>query len=260
VNPTIRLFRLKPLEENHPISFKPGQWLDVYVPGIPKAGGFTITSPPSILTSSSPYLELAVQESPSNPPAAWLWKPKEEILGQELGVRVGGSFYWPPEALKEGRVGRAVFVAGGVGINPLMSIISNLAGEKKAKGRLGFQVRFLYTTRDPGVGRGLSEVLFLERLRDNFEVLGDEGELKLFLTRSTGSLDGDGAFVNGGALTMEKRRINKEDLLEALGPVGERGNTVCYICGVPTMTDEFVDITQFADGMVKGNVICEKWW
>ena len=111
---------------NGPVKFLPGQWLDVHVPGLTKAGGFTITSTPrdALPQSSepepnqlhSPFLELAVQESPSNPPAAWLWRPSEEILGRELQVRVGGSFVWPPPGVNLDEIYRVIFIAGGVGI------------------------------------------------------------------------------------------------------------------------------------------------
>jgi hypothetical protein len=63
-----------------------------------------------------PYVELAVQDSPSNPSAAWLWRPREEILGRELNIRVGGSFVWPPTGISINDVKNVVFVAGGVGI------------------------------------------------------------------------------------------------------------------------------------------------
>jgi hypothetical protein len=61
-------------------------------------------------------VELAVQDSPSNPPAAWLWKPKERIIGKEVNIRVGGSFVWPPSGVERKQVKNVVFVAGGVGI------------------------------------------------------------------------------------------------------------------------------------------------
>ena len=95
----------------------PGQWLDVYLPGLPQAGGFTITSTPFSSRPASyihPYLELAVQKS-RNPPAQWLWRPEAEILGTELRVRVGGSFHRPPR-LDIDHIDRLVLVAGGVGI------------------------------------------------------------------------------------------------------------------------------------------------
>jgi hypothetical protein len=102
--------------------FLPGQWLDVHVPGIEKAGGFTITSPPRYAVPSTtepggnPYLELAIQKSPDNPPAAWLWQPSENIIGKELAMRVGGSFVWPPSGVDDDGIKRVVFIAGGVGI------------------------------------------------------------------------------------------------------------------------------------------------
>jgi len=61
-------------------------------------------------------VELAVQRSPENPPAAWLWKPTNEILHQEIQVRVGGSFIWPPAAVDIANIDNVLFVAGGIGI------------------------------------------------------------------------------------------------------------------------------------------------
>lgn len=46
--------------------------------------------------AAPPYLELAVQKSPENVVARWLWQPVDAILSSELYVRVGGSFVWPP--------------------------------------------------------------------------------------------------------------------------------------------------------------------
>jgi len=84
----------------------------VFVPGIAKAGGFTITSSPS----ANKLVELAVQKSPNNPPAAWLWRPKKELLGEELIVRVGGSFVWPPPGIDIENIDHVLFIAGGIGI------------------------------------------------------------------------------------------------------------------------------------------------
>lgn len=108
--------------------FLPGQWVDTFLPTVRQAGGFTITSTPnearptSTRSSSSsshspPYLELAVQKS-KNPPAQWLWRPMEDILGTQLAVRVGGSFTWPPSPglLDTSAIERLVLIAGGVGI------------------------------------------------------------------------------------------------------------------------------------------------
>ncbi|KAI4288487.1 MAG: hypothetical protein L6R35_002255 [Caloplaca aegaea] len=110
VNENIRLIRLQ---------FRPGQWLDVYLPGIRQAGGFTVTSTPKDAKWSDGkpgFLELAIQKSPNNPPAAWLWRPEQEILTSGVIVRVGGDFVWPPPNVNPASITRLVFVAGGVGI------------------------------------------------------------------------------------------------------------------------------------------------
>lgn len=96
----------------------PFRWIDTFIPHLRQAGGFTITSTPAEARPSShspSYIELAVQKS-KNPPAQWLWRPKEEILNTQLAVRVGGSFTWPPEGLDTRKIERLVLVAGGVGI------------------------------------------------------------------------------------------------------------------------------------------------
>jgi hypothetical protein len=87
-------------------------------------GGFTITSTPrdakpapdSKESTQAPHLELAIQKSPSSPPAAWLWRPEGEILHQKLMVRVGGSFVWPPPGLSVDQISTVILIAGGVGI------------------------------------------------------------------------------------------------------------------------------------------------
>ena len=97
------------------IQFLPGQWLDVHIPGLRQVGGFTITSTPHDLETFQ-CLELAVQLSPRNPPAAWFWQEKHDIVGKQLAIGVGGSFVWPPPHVDVSTVDKVVLVAGGVGI------------------------------------------------------------------------------------------------------------------------------------------------
>jgi ferredoxin-NADP reductase len=255
INSDIRLLRLSSVAGEKGFAFLPGQWLDVHVPTVLKAGGFTLTSPPSLLspTNADPYFELAIQRSPSNPPAAWLWRPEKEILGSELQVRVGGSFVWPPKFYGN-EIKRVVFVAGGVGINPLISILSNLSQQES----LPFEIKFLYTVRDPGASRSGDSILFLERLVKIFNNLESEDSLEVYLT---GGKDENGIIdCNENEVAFKGRRIGKEDLWKALGTVEERKGAVAYICGVPGMTDEFFEAAKGAEGMDERHVLCEKWW
>ncbi|KAM3502420.1 hypothetical protein MY10362_004867 [Beauveria mimosiformis] len=176
VNQRICLLRLG-LQEDYP-KFLAGQWLDVFVPGDPRPGGFTVTSAPSAaMQAAEPHFELAIQEAPENPAAAWLWRPENDILGKELTVRIGGSFICPPKEGLDG-IRRIVLVAGGVGINPLVSMLSYLADESK---NLNIRVSLMYGTKVPEDG-SLKGVLFLNRIVDLFRRDQVAGEVELFLT------------------------------------------------------------------------------
>ncbi|EEQ88176.2 uncharacterized protein BDCG_03296 [Blastomyces dermatitidis ER-3] len=305
-NPTVRLLRLAigrnptECESNHgqsrPFHFLPGQWLDVHVPSVPQAGGFTITSTPSdalppVRDSSNneataePYIELAVQESPSNPPAAWLWRPGDEILGQELAVRVGGSFIWPPHDVLLEAIGRVVFVAGGVGINPLISMISHIF---KNPSHLPHSpaIHLLYSTRLPttpkageDISKHLDQILFFPRLRSildsqrpDHHTNREEPSLRLHFHLYITNLHGM-PHSPPTDFTLHNRRIQMPDLHDVFGgkrdvvPDGysskDPGRTVCYICGPPDMTDEFVAGAEEVIGAGVGrkkSVFCEKWW
>ncbi|KAK0728162.1 hypothetical protein B0T26DRAFT_748425 [Lasiosphaeria miniovina] len=256
--------------------FLPGQWLDVYVPTVAKPGGFTITSAPSSAAAARRpgYLELAIQQSPDNAPAAWLWQqPADKILGSELRVRVGGSFVWPPAPPFEPR--RAVFVAGGVGINPLMSILSALA--ESSRRRADVEVCVLYSVKmpSPTLTGAISAdgILFLDRIA---ALLGStaqqppplRGALELYLTGGGGAeqtaAPGNGRqevlACNGIDVPFSRRRITVQDIESALGH--DKESAVVYICGVPVMTDEFVRglYSLGGLGLKTHQVLFEKWW
>ncbi|OHW96684.1 NADH-cytochrome b-5 reductase [Colletotrichum incanum] len=272
VNESIRLFRLG-IREGSSIEFSPGQWLDTFVPGVPKPGGFTITSQPSKATlPSSAYLELAVQKSPSNPPAAWLWghpvddgdagghSHSTESEPAQLLVRVGGSFVWPPQGIDLAPIRRIVFVAGGVGINPLMSILSHLAEGSEYP----YNMQFLYSTKTPAEGLDTEKILFLGRLAAIYGREKVQGQLKLFLTniQETSGPNETVLPCNELEVPIKKRRMTLKDVAEALGPKEEHGSAVVYVCGAPAMTDEFVGKLTSPDGLdlKPEQVLCEKWW
>ncbi|KAK1659246.1 NADH-cytochrome b-5 reductase [Colletotrichum godetiae] len=278
VNENIRLFRLG-VKEGSRIEFLPGQWLDTYVPGVPKAGGFTLTSSPSkAILPSSAYLELAVQKSPMNPAAAWLWdQPVDEVEDEgkddgavtqrekkpEIQVRVGGSFVWPPPGgeVDLGSLRRIVFIAGGVGVNPLMSIVSHLA----EGGSCPYDVQFMYSTKVPSEGLDSEKILFMERLASIFGRERVRGQLRLFLT-GLGPLssesDGSVLLCNEIDVPFKRRRMELEDVAEALGPEVERGHALVYVCGIPSMTDELVEslTSKSGLGLRPERVLCERWW
>lgn len=154
-------------------------------------------------------------------------------------------------------------MAGGVGINPLMSIASHLA---ESAGAHRYAVDFLYSLRDPGEGRrDPKEILFLERLAGLFGPAGGlEGELKLFLTPERGGAGEEGRAdegrIDGLDLAFKRRRIAVRDVDQAIGV--DKRFAVVYICGVPKMTDDFVEQLTSPKGLALEpfKVLYEKWW
>ncbi|KAF1730928.1 Oxidoreductase NAD-binding domain-containing protein 1 [Beauveria bassiana] len=240
------------------LKFLAGQWLDVFIPGDPRPGGFTIASAPSAATQAAePHFELAVQEAPENPAAVWLWRPENDILGQDLTVRIGGSFICPP---KEGLGGiqRIVLVAGGVGINPLMSMLSYLADESR---NLDIRVSLMYATKVPEDGN-LAGVLFLDRIVDLFRRGQVAGEVELFLTGPVSQFR-DVTADRTGQVEIRFGRMTREDLMPKIWASSSKDDTLVYVCGPPAMTDYFVEILT-APGMASlidaACVKSEKWW
>ncbi|KAF4554149.1 Hypothetical protein D9617_5g070260 [Elsinoe fawcettii] len=217
VNDTIRLMRLYSIHKDHSIKFLPGQWLDVFLPSLEKAGGFTITSTPKEAkpTEKDPaYLELAIQKS-KNPPAQWLWRPINEILEQTIKVRVGGDFTWPPSHLAPFQVQRLVLIAGGVGINPLISILAHLM-QQKPEDRPQ-EIVFLYGTKATGSPIDAKHILFLPRLKELIEHEKQYGlQLRLFLT---GVTEKQLAGAIGLPSDVTPGRVTEADLDGSLGEV-----------------------------------------
>ncbi|KAI8937643.1 hypothetical protein NX059_005348 [Plenodomus lindquistii] len=279
VNDRIKTFRFD-IKDKNGFNFLPGQWLDVFVPNVEKAGGFTITSAPQEALAQSdldhaPYFELAIQKSPENPPAAWLWQPEEEIIGQEINVRVGGSFVWPPPGIDVKKIKRVIFIAGGVGINPFMSMMTYIN-----KNYRNLEVRLLYSTKVPSRKTDPSEILFLPEILDLFRIPRSEttkDRLELFFTgcrdgSEMGTADGD-LIHPLMSLTLPKidpetevpvtawtHRIDDIALSSAVGNKKEAQSTLFYVCGPPEMTDSVVQYLKEQQDVIPERVLCEKWW
>lgn len=153
LSPTVKWVGLSVQPEPVPFVFKPGQWVDFFIPGIEKCGGFSMVSCPEEL----PRLHLAIKRADHAIPAKWVyhtakvgrakslqtftsstlakferngilicsgWKfifsaSVRFQIGDQVGLKPGGSFFWEMSeaAWVEGK--RLVLIAGGVGINPM---------------------------------------------------------------------------------------------------------------------------------------------
>lgn len=199
-----------------------------------------------------------MQESPENAPAAWLWRPKKDILGATLRVRIGGSFVFPPPA-GLGYTRRVVLVAGGVGVNPLMSMLSHI-GENKEDAD-GLEVRMAYGSKVPS--GGIEKILFLDRITKIFGENKVKGSVELFVTgESQDSGKSQRQHMNDADLEIHHRRIAVKDLRDFVGPEDDQKSALVYLCGPPAMTDEFAAALTSKDGLGLDSkqVMTEKWW
>ena len=118
------------------------------------------------------------------------------------------------------------------------------------------EVWFLYTVRWPSGKNNLEEILFYEDLRAIAQSERTKVNLTLFVTNGSDEVQGGG----DGIQKVYGRRITQQDLLLAVGPEERRQSVVCYICGLPAMTDTFVAFLTGLEGLSEQRVLCEKWW
>ena len=154
----------------------------------------------------------------------------------------GGGFCYPNERIKrtEGSH-RLVLIAGGVGINPIVSIMREIdrAGHSAEKVSLLFSAK----SRD--------ELIFRRDIDDICERSPDTFTASYFVTGDVRNDDETGRVFY--------TRIDGGHLSEALGS-GDDGNDVfCYICGPNSMTKECA-AALIKLGVPKENVFYELWW
>ncbi len=124
------------------------------------------------------------------------------------------------------------------------------------------EIHFVYGTKAEAE-IDASRILFLPRLMDLIAAADDRNvTLRLFLTGT-----GDEGRIEHGKLPNRTSagRMTKKDVLRAVDgyedtDAKKRRNTVCYICGPPRMTDQFVAFLSKEPGLSPERVLCEKWW
>ncbi|XP_043824808.1 oxidoreductase NAD-binding domain-containing protein 1 isoform X2 [Dromiciops gliroides] len=237
---TVRRLRL--LITNKDFTFKAGQWVDFFIPGVPVVGGFSICSSPSLLKQES-ALELAVKYT-SHPPS--LWVHTKCVLGSEVALRVGGELFFDPQP-SDSSV-NLVLIAGGVGINPLNSILLHVADlhrqrESKGSGYEMGTVNLLYSAKNTG------ELLFKKSLLNLTNAFPGKIMCSFYVTQQTTEISEELLpYVTEG-------RISNKDLEKHISD--ER--TSFFICGPPPMIEQFSHHLE-ACKVPKEHICFEKWW
>jgi NAD(P)H-flavin reductase len=137
-----------------------------------------------------------------------------------------------------------------------MSIISEMHWDWAVRGKQKpAKAVFFYSTRIDDEEVDPKKIPFLDRLKRYENDLPDRVSVTLFITGKYEKLDDPEELA-----WHFTRRIRKEDLVRAVGEVESRKRTLCYVCGPPAMTDEFVEYLSNLDGLEPSRVLCEKWW
>lgn len=199
--PTTKTFRLERTDGPLP-PFRPGQYVNLFVDvdGVLTSRPYSISSLPG-----ADFLELTVRDKPGGFVAPYLLN--EVQVGDELETTgPAGSFYYEP--LIDGR--DLVFLAGGSGITPFMSILRDAVQHERS-----LNIHLLYGSRVP------EDVIFHEELT---ELSTQQANLHYSLVISEPPPDYEGL---SGFL--------RPDII--LEQVGDPSGKTFYICGPNLMYD-----------------------
>ncbi|XP_054714460.1 oxidoreductase NAD-binding domain-containing protein 1-like isoform X2 [Uloborus diversus] len=227
---------LRLLVKEDGFSFKAGQWVDFYVPGIAEVTGYSMTSPPNEAKENG-ILELSIKYG-TFPPTYWVHTKCSG--GEEVQIRVGGDFYYDPFCNQTEAEANLLLVGGGVGINPLVSILYEYSDMLMAN-----------TITNPGKVHLLYSAKTEEELIFKESFTNMEKEHPSLLCRY---------FVTGQLETKQSpdSRITKDDVIQSIRKL-QAEKTLCYVCGPSNMTDEVASWLHEL-GIDKEHIRYEKWW
>lgn len=229
------------LKIHHPkFMFKAGQWVDFSVPGMDQVGGYSICSSVQQLKQDK-TINLAIKES-DYPTAAWIHKECKH--GDNVTVRVGGNFIYDPQLDRPPH--DLLLIAGGVGINPIVSIFQHAANlyENHPCGEwLPKRVHLLYSAKN------VNELIFKKMIKD-ICIKNVHFKTTFFVTQE----DCENISRDG----VQARRIQRDDVLQVTECFTSL-DRYAYICGPPQM---LTDIESFLDEahFTKSQIMYEKWW
>jgi ferredoxin-NADP reductase/ferredoxin len=191
--PSVTLLTLK-LDRADNLVFKSGQYVRLAAPGAGEARAYSIASTPADL----PFLELMIRLVPDGKTSRWLQETAK--VGDRVKLQAPlGSFGL------DDRARRHVFVAGGTGLAPVLSMIRSLRDSDQSA-----LLCFGCTRR---------QELFYEQELASLVAAMPHLEVRIAVMEGA-----DGELRTGTAVSL----LQNEDF---------DADTVCYLCGPPLMVD-----------------------
>ena len=211
------------LVEPKEIAFWPGQYVDISIPGSDESRSFSMAN---VSSKESGQLEFVIRVYPDGKFSHFL--DTELAVGDRLDV-VGpfGVF-----TLRDGRDSDIVFVGGGAGMAPILSVLRSLAERGSTR-----KTTFYYGARSQ------RDLCFEEELRALSDVLPNFRYVPA-LSEADGDEDWDGEL---GLITDIVQR-HETDL----------AGTDSYVCGPPPMVEAAMDVLT-ALGAPEKNIYYDKF-
>lgn len=222
--------------------FKAGQWLDMMIPGVDVVGGYSMWSPPHLLRDSG-HLRLAIKVS-KHPPAHWVHTKCKS--GDVVNIRAGGDFFYNPSRGQGDH--DLLLLAGGVGINPLISILQhfvhlNPAGSGSGgKEEVMARAAFLYSARSN------KELIFKEKLKE-INTTNQNVDVTMHCTREQPC---ENLGISGSG------RFQSKDIMSAVSKLKAK-QTQVYICG-PEPFIKTMESFCLESGISSLSIFYESWW
>ncbi|XP_067933792.1 oxidoreductase NAD-binding domain-containing protein 1-like isoform X7 [Watersipora subatra] len=227
LTPTVRWFKLEAPNSARQ-RFYAGQWLDLQIPGSDIIGGYSMCSSPMEFEKSCVF-ELAVKLS-DHPAATWMHT--ECSVGMELSYRFGGEVYLDDN--NSSVAGKSyLLIAGGVGINPIYSILQAIVT------KTNFSLKLLYSAKTQ------EELMFCKEINTLIES-HPQLSVKYFLTEASDTDQHDAE-----SLTFD-RRMNETDLQEALHgwPLDQVDSFICGPDAMITSVDTCLKRLQLSPAQI----------
>ncbi|XP_062984634.1 oxidoreductase NAD-binding domain-containing protein 1 [Elgaria multicarinata webbii] len=236
---TVRRLRLAVTDDQ--FTFKAGQWVDFFIPGVAVVGGFSICSSPGLLEQEG-VLELAVKYT-THPPAHWIHT--QCALDSEVALRVGGNFFFDPQPADSSS--NLVLIAGGVGINPLFSILLHVADLHKAQDNKGTGYKMGMTNLFY-CAKNTHELLFRKHILGLTNAFPGKIGCSFHVTQQSSPI------CEKLQPYIKEGRLSGNDLEKYISK-----DTLWYICGPPPMIESISKLLENL-GVAQENIFFEKWW
>ncbi len=235
-------------------TFRPGQWVDLFVPNMFKVGGFSIASTPTQLSSQG-IIDIAVKCLPTTKNEIVHYLHKEASIGCSVFMRIGGEFKFQGDDVHGSRLlRRSLFLAGGVGITPLFSMVQHvddLVSKHPVSNTLKPAAIFMHSCQQE------EELIFKPQLDQ--------------LQSASANLIQPHYFVTRNPESQWTRRITEDTILDALNalqsntPLDETDSIYdgidVYLCGPPTFEQAMLQYLDKARAQgYRIRLQHEKWW